>query len=61
MSQAGSAAGEGKTTAEMKNSQTFLDAGWDFIGEFNNGTEDVWWINEGHDYPRLWWELVPRK
>jgi hypothetical protein len=19
-----------------------------------NGTEDVWWIDEGQDYPRLW-------
>jgi hypothetical protein len=21
-----------------------------------NGTEDIWWILEGKDYPRLWWE-----
>ena len=19
-------------------------------------TEDIWWILEGQDYPRLWWE-----
>jgi len=19
--------------------------------------EDIWWILEGQDYPRLWWEL----
>jgi hypothetical protein len=18
--------------------------------------KDIWWINEGQDYPRLWWE-----
>ena len=36
---------------------TFLDAGWDFIDEIENGTEDIWWILEGQDYPRLWWEL----
>jgi len=22
-----------------------------------NGTEDISWINEGQDYPKLWWEL----
>jgi hypothetical protein len=22
-----------------------------------NNTEDIWCINEGQDYPRLWWEL----
>jgi len=47
----------GLTTAEMQTSGTFLEAGWDFVGETANGTEDIWWINEGQDYPRLWWEL----
>jgi len=51
--------GIGKTTAEMKSVSTFTDAGWDFIGETVNGTEDIWWIDEGRDYPRLWWELIP--
>ena len=37
--------------------RTFLDAGWDFVGKTANGTEDIWWINEGKDYPRLWWEM----
>ena len=50
--------GEGKTTAEMQTAGTFLDAGWDFTGETENGTEDIWWILEGPDYPRLWWELA---
>jgi hypothetical protein len=50
--------GTGKTTAEMQTATTFLVAGWDFIGETANGTEDVWWIEEGQDYPRLWWEAV---
>ena len=48
--------GTGKTTAEMHAVKTFLDAGWDFVGETANGTEDIWWILEGQDYPRLWWE-----
>lgn len=52
-----SAGGTGKTTAEMQTASTFLDADWDFVGENENGTEDTWWIDEGKDYPRLWWEL----
>jgi hypothetical protein len=51
-----SAGGTGKTTAQMQMAKTFLDAGWDFVGETANGTEDIWWILEGKDYPRLWWE-----
>ncbi len=49
--------GEGLSTAEMQTAGTFLDAGWDFIGETDNGTDDIWWILEGQSYPRLWWEL----
>ncbi len=56
-----SAGGTGKTTAEMQTAKTFLDAGWDFVGETANGTADLWWIDEGKDYPRLWWELSPGK
>jgi len=48
--------GTGKTTAEMQTAKTFLDAGWDFVGETANGMEDIWWILEGKDYPRLLWE-----
>jgi hypothetical protein len=56
-SQAASAVGTGKTTAEMQTVSTFLDAGWGFTEETANGTDDIWWINEGKDYPRLWWQL----
>jgi hypothetical protein len=35
-----SAAGTGKTTAEMKTQSTF--SGWDFVGETINGTTDIW-------------------
>ncbi|MDT8299957.1 MAG: rhodanese-like domain-containing protein [Sedimentisphaerales bacterium] len=56
--QVSSAGGMGKTTVEIQMASTFLDAGWDFVDETNNGTEDTWWIEEGQDYPRLWWELV---
>ena len=51
-----SAGSTGKTTAEMQMAGTFLEAGWDFVDETVNGTDDIWWILEGQDYPRLWWE-----
>jgi len=50
-------AGTGKTTAEMQTAGTFIDAGWDFFDETENSADDIWWIIEGLDYPRLWWEL----
>ena len=53
-----SAGGTGKTTTEMQMASTFLDAGWDFVDETANGTEDIWRIREGKDYPRLWWEAT---
>jgi hypothetical protein len=48
----------GKDTIDMQMADTFLGAGWDFMDEDQNGTEDIWWIDEGQDYPRLWWELI---
>jgi hypothetical protein len=51
-----SAGGTGKTTAEMQTASTFLDADWDFVDETANGTDDIWRILEGQDYPRLWWQ-----
>jgi hypothetical protein len=53
--------GTGKTTAGMQMAKTFLDAGWDFRDETAHSTEDIWWIDEGKDQPRLWWELIPEK
>jgi len=57
-SQTESAGGTGKTAVEMQTAGTFLDAGWDFVGETANGTEDIWKIAEGKDYPHLWWETT---
>ena len=45
--------GTGLTTAEMQTADTFLEAGWDFMGEADNGTEDIWSICEGTNYPRF--------
>ena len=50
----------GKTTRQMQTTGTFLDAGWDFVGETKNGTEDIWWILEGKGYPRLRWETATK-
>ncbi len=44
--------GFGKTTAEMQDVQSYLNSGWDFIGESINGTDDYWMIRPG-EYPRL--------
>jgi len=41
-----------------RTASAFLEAGWDFVGETANGTEDIWWILEGQDHPRLWWEAA---
>jgi hypothetical protein len=41
-----SAGGTGKTTAEMYHQGTF--EGWNF--------DTVWWIDEGNNYPRFYWE-----
>jgi len=57
---ASSKGGTGKTTAEMKMMQTYFNSGWDFIEETNNGTEDIWGINEvsgdNDGYPFLSWQ-----
>jgi len=54
--QAESAGGESKTTTQMHTAATFLEAGWDFVGETENGTEDIWEIVEGQTYPLLSWQ-----
>lgn len=55
--QASSAGGTGKTTAEMQTRSTFTDAGWDFVGEVINGSNDIWDICDGKNYPKLAWQI----
>jgi hypothetical protein len=55
--QTNSAGGTGKTTAEMQTAKTFLDAGWDFVYEIKNGTEDTWFMPE-NGYPKLVWQTT---
>jgi hypothetical protein len=45
--------GIGLTTAQMQDIQTFLNNGWDFLGERSNGTGDTWRMPEGGGYPEL--------
>ncbi|MBN1124499.1 MAG: hypothetical protein JXA82_05785 [Sedimentisphaerales bacterium] len=53
-----SAGGIDLTTEDMQMISTFTDAGWDFVGETTNGTEDIWRMCvDGVDYPRLAWEF----
>jgi hypothetical protein len=44
---------EGLQTAEMKIRSTFTSAGWDFVRETANGTEDIWTINDTVNYPKF--------
>jgi hypothetical protein len=57
-SSAGGSGVVGKTTAEMKTLATFIGAGWDFVGEWSTGIEDIWRMcGDGVSYPRLSWEF----
>jgi hypothetical protein len=50
----------GKTTADMQQSSTFINAGWDFIRESNNGTRDHWRLRcDSSAYPQLNWQPLP--
>jgi len=51
--------GTGNTTDEMQTASTFLEAGWNFVGETENGPNDIWKMLDGYDYPRLAWETGP--
>ena len=41
-----SSGGSGMTTNQMKTAGTFIDAGWDFVGEDGNGSADTWRLCE---------------
>ena len=45
--------GPGRSTAQMQTAATFLNAGWYFVGESENGTDNIWMICEGKDYPPI--------
>jgi hypothetical protein len=43
----------------LRQQDTFTQAHWDFAGEESNGTEDIWDICEGANYPRFIWQILP--
>jgi hypothetical protein len=58
-----SAGGTSKTTAEMQSIATFNDTDttglaneWD-IATLEAHTSETWYIDDGEDYPRLWYEV----
>jgi len=52
--------GSGLPTVDMQSIDNFLNAGWDFVNETDNGTDDIWFMPE-NDCPKLWWQepLLP--
>lgn len=46
----------GQSTTNLQTRSTFTDAGWDIVGESANGTEDIWWICDGTNTPKLDWQ-----
>jgi len=54
-----SCGGIGKTTEEMQTKNTYVDAGWDFVGDTSDGPSDIWSMPGGGGYPVLWWGLSP--
>lgn len=47
--------GTGKTTAQMKDINTFLNANWDYVNETANGKMDLWY-QPANSYPKLFWQ-----
>ncbi len=51
--------GTGQDTVQMQDLAAYIDAGWDFLGESDNGTDEIWTMDGGEPiYPRLTWELA---
>ena len=57
-SQSTNAGGVGKTTLEMQDPNTFINAGWDFAGAPGR-PGDIWVEPEGGGYPILMWQVSP--
>jgi len=49
----------GETTANMQNKSIYTSAGWDFLFEEENGTDDFWAISSdvNNGYPCFTWQL----
>jgi hypothetical protein len=56
-----SAIGGALNTAQLHDLNTYLDGGWDFVGESENGDEDIWMMNASHNdgYPYISGNFTP--
>jgi len=45
----------GASTENLQQEITYINAGWDFVGETANGSDDIWDIQPA-EYPKLWWQ-----
>ncbi|MBI9017473.1 MAG: hypothetical protein JEZ07_09465 [Phycisphaerae bacterium] len=53
-----SAGGIGVGTGQLQDSAVLIGVGWDFVGETENGEEDIWRMHSGKvSYPRLWYQV----
>ncbi|MFI4913233.1 MAG: formylglycine-generating enzyme family protein [Sedimentisphaeraceae bacterium JB056] len=43
------------TTVQLKDAQALIDAGWDFVSETANGTDDIWY-RQTYEYPIFNWD-----
>jgi len=51
--------GTGLATSQMQDMATFVNADWDFIGESENGTENIWRLcADGVEYPKFNWQMT---
>jgi hypothetical protein len=48
--------GAGLATDQLQNRETYLNAGWDFVDETDNGTDDIWKMPEEKGYPILYYQ-----
>lgn len=49
--------GIGLTTAQMQDINTYQSAGWNFVGEPGNRSDDIWAMLESPGYPLFWWQV----
>ncbi len=50
--------GTARTTFDMQHPNTFMNLGWDFVGQ-PDGPHDIWAEPAGGGYMILWWQLSP--
>jgi hypothetical protein len=50
----------GLARSQMQTREYWAAAGWDFLGNTADGTDDIWRMYQDEvDFPRLWWQFAP--